>query len=181
MHQAVIDSSLLGAASLVALVAAVFDWRDRRIPNWLVGRAMLTALVFHAMGGWRALIGCLLAGLLAGGIAFMFYRAKGMGAGDVKLLAAIGCWAGLHALPILLIATALAGAAFAIGVAIHHQHLRHVLPNLVKLVRHHRHEGLTPNRHLNIKATNALSIPFALPIACGCLFALCVQIWSVSR
>ncbi len=181
MHQAVIDSSLLGAASLVALVAAVFDWRYRRIPNWLVGRALLTALVFHAMGGWRPLFGCLLAGLLAGGMGLVFYVAKGIGAGDVKLLAAIGCWAGLHALPSLLIATALAAAAFAVGAVLHHQRLRHILPNLKTLLRHHRHEGLTSNRHLNIKAPNALSIPFALPVACGCLFALCVQIWSVPR
>ncbi len=181
MHQAAIDSSLLGAASLVAVVAAVYDWRTRRIPNWLVGRAIVAALLFHALSGWRPAFGCLLAGLLAGGMALFFYMAKGMGAGDVKLLAAVGCWTGLHALPLLLVVTALTGAAFAIAVATYHRHLHHVLPNLFTLVGHHRQEGLTPKRHLNIKAANALSIPFALPVACGCLFALCVQIWSVPR
>ena len=175
------DGWLLGAASVMALVAAVHDWRTRRIPNRLVGPGMLAAVVFHAMGGWRALFGCLLAGLVAGGMALLFYMARGMGAGDVKLLAAVGCWAGLHVLPLLLIATALTGAAFATAVAIHHRHLRHVLPNLAAIVRHHHDEGLTPNRHLNITSPDALSIPFALPVACGCLFALCVQIWSVPR
>ena len=172
------DSSLLGAACLVALVAAVYDWRYRKIPNWLVSRALVTAFVFHLMGGWHSVAGCVLAGLLAGGMAFLFYMAKGMGAGDVKLLAAIGCWTGLHALPLLLITIALSGAALATAVAFQHRHLRNLFPNLLKLARHHRREGLTPNRHLNIKTPGALSIPFAVPVACGCIFSLCVQIWS---
>ena len=178
MHPALLNISLLTAACMVAVVAAAYDWRFRRIPNWLVGRAIVAALLFHLMSGWHSLAACVLAGLLAGGVAFVFYLIKGMGAGDVKLLAAVGCWAGLHALPGLLIASALAGAALATAMAIHHRHLSNVLPNLLKLARHHRDEGLTPNRHLNITARNALSIPFALPVACGCIFSLCVQIWS---
>jgi prepilin peptidase CpaA len=89
---------------------AFLDVRTRRIPNWLTGPSLLAGLILHlVLGGWRSMATAALAGVLAGGAFLVFYLAGGMGAGDVKLMTAVGCVAGLTYVAEILIATALMG------------------------------------------------------------------------
>src|ERR1700743_2106458 len=79
------------AALTCATVASVSDIRERKIPNWLTGPALLTGLVLHlCLDGLHGLGASALAAAIAGGIFLLFYIAGGMGAGDVKLMAALG-------------------------------------------------------------------------------------------
>jgi prepilin peptidase CpaA len=86
----------------VLLTAVVMDIRSYRIPNLLTVPAMVCGLVIHfAVNGPQGLI-MSLAGLVLGMIMFLaFYATGGMGAGDVKLMAAVGSFLGplgaLHA------------------------------------------------------------------------------------
>src|ERR1700728_2080017 len=98
------------AASVCALVGAAFDVKSRRIPNKLTGPALLFGLALHlTLNGWHGLLNCLAAGLICGAVFLVFYLAGGMGAGDVKLITAVGCIAGLSCVPYLLVLTSLAG------------------------------------------------------------------------
>lgn len=83
------------AASVVALVAFVWDVRTRRIPNALTVSAFVGALIFHTItGGWTGL-GLALAGFATGfGPLFVLWLIGRGGAGDVKLLGALGAWMG---------------------------------------------------------------------------------------
>src|SRR5271157_3131734 len=76
---------------IVLLAAAVFDVRYRRIPNWLtVGGAVLGIAMNAVIGPPLAGIGFALAGLgVAFGIYVLLYALRAMGAGDVKLMAAV--------------------------------------------------------------------------------------------
>ena len=91
------DSILLVILILVLVIAVLTDFRSSRIPNWLTVSAMSFALAGHA---WLDnLDGILfsLAGLGAGlGLFFLIYLAGGIGAGDVKLMAAIGAFVGVY-------------------------------------------------------------------------------------
>jgi prepilin peptidase CpaA len=104
------------AAALVASIALVTDLRSRRIPNWLTASGLLLGLAGHLWldglsGGLSALGGA----ALGFGLLFPFYvmRIMGVGhavgAGDVKLLAALGAILGPQALVSAAIYGALVG------------------------------------------------------------------------
>jgi prepilin peptidase CpaA len=103
----------------VLCVATFTDLRSRRIPNWLVLPFFGAGLVVSCfLRGWHGL-GQSLAGaglgLLLYGILFFM---GGMGAGDVKLCAAIGAWIGPVQLMYALVFTGLAGGLMALAWAV---------------------------------------------------------------
>ena len=169
-----------GGSLLCASIGSVHDVRERRVPNAVTGPAILAGLTLHAISsGWSGLGDSALAGLIAGGIFLIFFLAGGMGAGDVKLMAAVGCFAGLSSLRMVVIATVIAGAVFALVVGIYNGRLCETLRNVVALLQHHSQQGLKPHPDLNLTNARTLRIPFALPIAAGCLFTLCTLAWEV--
>jgi prepilin peptidase CpaA len=165
-----INTAYATAALLCATVAAACDLKTRRIPNLLTGPSILLGLLLHlALGGWSQLGLSAAAALIGGGIFLVFYLAGGMGAGDVKLMAAVASLVGYHSVPKLLIATVLTGGVLALGLALLRGKLKTTLRNVVALLLHHRAEGLTPHPELNLQNTNTLRLPYAIAIAAGCL------------
>lgn len=85
------------------LYASWIDYAERRVPNWLNALIAVVGLVLQgvhfgwhqpsATGGMGVAWGLL--GLLVGfGVLIVPWLMHGMGAGDVKLMMAIGCWLG---------------------------------------------------------------------------------------
>jgi len=164
------------AASIGALIGAGFDVKSRRIPNLVTGPALLAGLLLHAwFDGWHGLLSSFAAGLLCGVIFLVFYLAGGMGAGDVKLMAAAGCLAGLTNSAPLLIMTSLVGGAMGIALALLRGQLKSILFNVVALATHHKHRGLTPHPELNVRNAATLRLPYGLAIAAGCCITLYLQ------
>jgi prepilin peptidase CpaA len=165
------------ASLLCAALSAVYDVRSRRIPNFITFPAMLFGLLLHAtLGGWRQSVGAAAGGLICGVIFFIFYLAGGMGAGDVKLITAAGCIAGLPLVGHLLLWTALAGGLMAIGLALCRRRLGATLRNLGAIVVHHRVMGLTPHAQFNVSNDRALRLPYALAIMAGSALTLCLLV-----
>lgn len=95
------------------LLVIVHDFRQRRVPNWLVLAGAFGALAVLATGTqpfgtpWT---GALSACALGFGVLLLFYAAGMMGAGDVKFAGALGLWLGLQPLvEVWLVAGLLAG------------------------------------------------------------------------
>lgn len=99
----------------VLVIATFTDVRSRRIPNWLVLPFLALGILASAwLYGWHGVLLSLEGaglGLLIYGVLFWM---GGMGAGDVKLCAAIGAWIGPNQLLIALIFTALIGGVMAL-------------------------------------------------------------------
>lgn len=165
----------LAAALVCALVGAIFDVKSRRIPNLLTLPAILLGLLLHLIvGGWHQLALAGLACAICGSIFLIFWLAGGMGAGDVKLMAAVGCLAGLPSVAWLLISTALAGGVMAIALALWRGRFKETLINVGAVALHHRTEGLTPHPSLNVANAWTLRLPYGLAIAAGSAVTLCL-------
>lgn len=166
MHD--LDRIFLLAALACAAAGAVSDLRSRRIPNWLTGPSVLVGLVFHlGFQGWMGLATAALAGVIGGGIFLVFYLGGGMGAGDVKLMAAVSVLAGLGHVGEIVIATALLGGAFAVVLALSQGQLRKLLANTVTLMLHHGKAGCTPHPEMNLANPLTLRLPYGVAIAAG--------------
>ena len=96
-------------------ISVSYDIRYRRIPNWLTLPAIFTGIVYHTYtGGTSGLILSITGMLLGFGIFIGFYLVGGMGAGDVKLMAAIGSLLGPKDVLFAALYTAIAGGVYAI-------------------------------------------------------------------
>ena len=87
--------------TVVAVVglAAFFDIKERRIPNWVVLLGFCGAVLLALLQGSNQLI-IVVVGFFAGILALLVPFALGwLGAGDVKLFAAVGALLGYMALP----------------------------------------------------------------------------------
>ena len=102
----------------LVMIAALSDLRTRRIPNWLVATALVVALpvqvVLHGAveGMQMGLGGCLTGGLML----LPGYLMRLMGAGDVKLLAAVGAFCGALGAFEISLATFVIGGVWSLAV-----------------------------------------------------------------
>lgn len=160
-------------AALCALVAAFFDIKSRRIPNLLVGPALLAGLLLHfAVDGGHGLLDASEACLAGGAVFLIFYALGGMGAGDVKLVATVCAIAGLSNVPFVLVLTGLAGGVMAVVLAAKHGRLRQTLVNVVGLTSHHLQHGLSEHPELNVRNDATLRLPYGVAVAVGCTATL---------
>lgn len=165
------------AALLCATIGAVYDVRSRRVPNFVTLPAIAFGLLLHfTLGGFGQLATAAAAGLICGLIFVVCYLAGGMGAGDVKLITAAGCNAGLASIGHLLILTSLAGGVMALGLALYRRQLKETVLNMCTLAVHHKTRGLTSHPELNINNARTLRLPYALAIAAGSALSLCLLI-----
>lgn len=120
-----------GVVICVSLLAAVVDVACRRIPNLLVGPVWVGGLVWAAwIGGPPALGDAFVAGAMLAAPYILLFLFAGGGAGDAKLMAAIGTWLGLVNGAVALCCVSLAGVVLGIAFALVKKRLRTVWTNL---------------------------------------------------
>ena len=162
-------------AVAVVVVACVWDVATSRIPNVLTFTAVGLALAFHQFGPAGAGVSYAGLGLLAGlAVFFPMFALGAMGAGDVKLMAALGAWIGWKAILFVALYGSLAGGALAILIGMRRNYLRKALSNLKMLATYWWVEGVKPFPALTLEAKDSQRLPYALAIAAG----LAVTVWQ---
>jgi prepilin peptidase CpaA len=166
-------------ATAVAVTAAMTDVRDRRIPNRLTYPAMVAGIALQTVvGGWHGLLLALGGGLLFGGIFFFFHVVHAMGAGDVKLAAALGCIIGPAASWQVLFATAVAGGVLAVVVMVLKGRVLQTLRSTLSVVGFHALHGLRTHPVVNLDNPTAVRLPYGLAFAAGTLYwAFLMPMW----
>lgn len=86
---------LILVLSIVTVVAAISDYRFRKIPNKLTVPVFLSGLVYQLVFfGFAGLLDGLAGFAIGFGTLFVLWIIGGGGGGDVKLMGAIGVWLG---------------------------------------------------------------------------------------
>lgn len=169
--------------AFVVIVAGVYDIRFRRIPNWLVLPALVLGM---ALNGFLFERGGFYNSVLGFGLAFIvylpLYMLRGMGAGDVKLMAAVGAIVGWGNWLIIFVITGLLGGVLAILLMLAKGRLRKTLWNVGYILSEMIH-GRAPHLYreeLDIHSPKAVTLPHGAVIALGCMaFLGGLAIWGV--
>ncbi|MBV9503683.1 MAG: prepilin peptidase [Acidobacteriia bacterium] len=169
------------AAAALVVTAAVSDFRRRRIPNWLTLGGIVGGLLLGARtGGWAGMERSLGGMLLGFAAYFALYCLHAMGAGDVKLMAAVGAVLGPANWVAVLLATAIAGGVLAAALMIAKGRVRETLWNTGYILSELAHFRPPYKRrsHLDVRHPGSLNMPHGIAIAAGTIFCL---FWAHTR
>ena len=161
------------ATIVVAVVAALWDLKTRRIPNLLTFGAALAALLVNAYLSGLTGIGWSIAGWLVGvAFFFPFFALGGMGAGDVKLLAALGAWLGPALAVWVALFSLIAGGALGLVISFGYGYWTQALANIVWMFRFWSSEGLKPVPEVTLATHSGPRLAYAVPVCAGLMVTL---------
>ena len=169
-------------AVLLALVlgAAVFDVRYRRIPNWLTVTGVLVGLALNAFLDQARpgmFVSSLLGLVIAFGVNFVLYALRAMGAGDVKLMAAVGAIAGWPNWLGIFIVTAIVGGIMGLILAAVRGRVKQTFWNVGFILSEFTHgrPAYLRREELDVKNPEALRLAHGAVIAVGTIFFLAIS------
>lgn len=155
---------MAGGAVILCCAASWWDLRTRRIPNALTLPALVIALCLHsAFGAGQGLLLSLQGAFVAGLIVLPGYLLRFTGAGDVKLLMAVGAFLSFPLALKAALASLLVGGVIGLFTALRYDRLGEVLARSVGLARWiaARAAGAPASK----PATSSLRVPFGVAIA----------------
>jgi len=150
----------LSSVLVILTVALTSDLQSRRIPNALTVPALIVGCLAQAAnGGWSGL-GLALLGIAVGAaLTIVPFFVGALGAGDVKLMAALGAFFGPLAILVVSLAASLVAGVAAVVVAARAGQLR---------------GAIADSRHAlsGTVAPSVGSLPYAVPVAIAVVVAL---------
>lgn len=162
------------AAALLLPLAALITYHDvryRRIPNPFVLSALSGGLVINAAaGGGGGLLSALGGCALAFALMFGLHLFGAMGAGDVKLFAAVGALFGTRLVPSLFLVVLVTGGILALLTALRSGRVRTTMLGVLRIFL-----GLLPGRSIPrfpVPEDRTLTVPYGVAIMIGGVITL---------
>lgn len=152
------------------VMAAVIDVREGRIPNWLTGSLAVFGIGVNSLEyGWAGFLFSL-GGLIMGLVCLIFFYLKGgMGAGDVKLLGAIGTILGPGQVVFAFAFAAMLGGLYSLALLSNQGGMRHAWDRMFLLL-----STLKVTRTIPVSGTQIPTEPklrYALVLGLGTVIA----------
>lgn len=167
------DALVVGATVALCALAAVLDVRTHRVPNVLTMGAMLAGLAVHGATGGQGSLLHSLAGLGLGlALFFPFFALGGLGAGDVKLLGAIGAWVGAEQVVWVALYSCIAGGLVALVMVAAAGRFRQTAAGLFVMFAHWQVKGPSSVPGMTLKDSTGPRLAYAIPIALGTMVTL---------
>jgi len=164
------------ALGIVAVIAGLYDLRYRRVPNWLVLGGLAAGL---GLNTWVNGFGGLGTSLKGAGLALLvylpLYLIRAMGAGDVKLMAAIGSIVGPANWFGVFIVTGILGGVVGLTAVVLKGRLNRTARNLW-LIGNSLRMGVAPYQtspELDVRSDQAFRLPHATVI----MFGTAIFLW----
>jgi|SRR5215471_19938795 len=164
----------------IALLAGWVDFRTRKIPNWVTIPALLLGIGMHIAGaGWAGAKASLEGAGLALGLLLPFVILRGLGAGDWKLMGAVGAFLGPLMLLFVLFGSLMVSGLMAIVAIYRTQKIGETLRNMWVLVRGFFSFGLRANPEISLDNPVLLKVPFGVAVAISTLLCFCAARWML--
>lgn len=160
-----IKEGVLILAGLLAAVAGWMDWRSRRIPNWLTVPGLFVGVAANsAAAGWPGTRTALLGAGLGLALLLPFVLVRSLGAGDWKLVGAVGAFLGPGSLIVVLLGTVFVAGAMALVLIIVKKRVRQTLRNIGRILAALLTLHL-PGQDLTLDNPESLRVPFGVAVA----------------
>jgi prepilin peptidase CpaA len=163
---------------LIALIviAAVYDILYRRIPNWLTSGGVLAGVALNSFlyRGWLGLRLSLLGLAVGFGAYFVLYSLRAMGAGDVKLMAAIGALVGMRDWFGIFMITAVIGGVAGLAMVAMRGRMKKTLWNVGFILSEMKHgrPAYIGREELDVRSPKSVGLPHGAMIALGAIVFL---------
>jgi len=163
---------------VLTLSAGWIDWGTRRIPNWLTVSGFLLGVALNSLlGGWPAAKVSLEGAALGLGLLVPLVLMRGFGAGDWKLVGAVGALMGWKPmLTVLFFGLIISGAAAVVQIVVTKK-VKTTLENLVALVKGLFVFGLRPNPQVSLDNPTLTKLPFGTAVAAATAFCFVMAHW----
>jgi len=159
-----------------ALVYACWsDCRFRRIPNWLTATVAATGLLAQTLWLGRAGLESAALGMATGFcVLILFWLVHAMGAGDVKLMAAVGAWLGPQLIFYAVVLGALVGGVMALAMIVYQRRWAQTSTNIAVVLTKLSSVRTAFSDYGSAASLNQSSrgLPYAIPMAIGTLIAV---------
>jgi prepilin peptidase CpaA len=150
---------------VVALLAGVFDWRWRRIPNWLTASGLAAGIVVNTVfAGLSGLKAGFLGALLGLALLLPLVLVRSLGAGDWKLTGALGAFLGPRQLGLVLVSSFLLAGVMALVVVIWTGRLKQTLVNIARILGAFVSLRMPP-AEVSLDDPRSAKIPFGVAIS----------------
>ena len=159
-------------------LAAIWDWRSRKIPNWLTVAGAVGGITLHSvLSGWNG-VGFAFAGLgLALALLLPLVYLRALGAGDWKLMGAVGSFLGWQLWLIVLFGSILVAGIMAVIQMIRADRVSETLRNLWTLIKGFASFGMVRNANISLDNPGLLKLPFGVAVAAATIACFCVAYW----
>lgn len=154
-----------GLTVLFAAIAGWTDLRSRRIPNWLTVPGLAIGIAANSVAsGWEGAKLSLLGAGLGLGLLLPFVLIRSFGAGDWKLVGALGAFVGPGNLLVILMITIVVNAVMALIMIVWNKRIGQTLRNMGNLMASLATFHM-PKPELSVDNPEALKVPFGVAVA----------------
>jgi prepilin peptidase CpaA len=163
---------------LLTCVAAILDWRSRRIPNWLTVPGVVVGITLHSvLQGWHGARFSLAGMGLALALLLPLVYLRAIGAGDWKLMGAVGALVGWQIFLVVLFGSIFVAGFMAVAQMIRADRVTETLRNLWTLIKGFVAFGMVKNPKISLDNPGLLKLPFGVAVAAATLACFCIAYW----
>jgi prepilin peptidase CpaA len=165
-------------AMLVGLTAGWIDWRTRRIPNWLTVSGALMGIAIHTFQSGTHGLNTALQGMILALISLLpMVLVRAMGAGDWKLMAALGAILGPVMMLFVLVGAIFVSGIMAMVMVVRAQRVKETFTNIYVLVQGFLSFGLRTNPVISLDNPDLIKLPFGIAVAAATVFCFLATLW----
>ena len=173
-------SAIWALTLLLTCLAAVWDWRSRKIPNWLTVSGALTGITLHILlGGWPGARFALAGMGLALALLLPLVHLRALGAGDWKLMGAVGAFLGWQLFLFVLFGSILVAGVMAVVQMIRADRVSETFRNMWTLIKGFATFGMVNSAKISLDNPGLLKLPFGVAVAAATIACFCAAYWQV--